>query len=46
MPAAPAPLAKMGTAMAAAPRNLWDPADDSRFDVVEAILTRSASAVR
>ena len=32
-------------ALATPPRNLWDPLDDGRFDVVDAILNRSVAAV-
>jgi processive 1,2-diacylglycerol beta-glucosyltransferase len=32
--------------LAMPPPDLWDPADDSRFDVVDAILTRPVAAVR
>jgi processive 1,2-diacylglycerol beta-glucosyltransferase len=43
----PADLApQLRAALAGPPRNLWDVDDDTRFDVVDAILTQPASAVR
>jgi processive 1,2-diacylglycerol beta-glucosyltransferase len=42
----PAELApRLGEALANPPINLWDPADDSRWDVVEAVLSRPFFAV-
>ena len=36
---------RLRQALTTPPRNLWDPADDSRLDVVEAVLSRPVSAV-
>jgi hypothetical protein len=36
---------QLRAALASTPRNLWDPEDDSRIDVVDAILSRSAAAI-